>query len=38
VLGKKGIGESGLGGLDLPRTPEGKVDFAQNFFGRKAFF
>jgi asparaginyl-tRNA synthetase len=22
---------------DLPRTPEGKVDFAQDFFGREAF-
>jgi asparaginyl-tRNA synthetase len=22
---------------NLPRTPEGKVDFAQDFFGREAF-
>jgi len=23
--------------LNLPRTPEAKVDFAQDFFGREAF-
>ena len=22
---------------NLPRTPQGKVDFAQDFFGREAF-
>jgi aspartyl/asparaginyl-tRNA synthetase len=37
VGGRELFRVSTLDFANLPRTPEGKVDFAQDFFGREAF-